>query len=273
MEYSKSIAHIVILFFLFGTLKASEPRCLSRFDYDEKMLLKILRFEDVLEKFDKKITDIIDTLDANERKRNSKAMEAVDEAKLKINQVIEKIKQNSSFLLINDSTTLQTQLQEVETLKAKITEELDQQRSAIGLNRKENAARAFTAYGPVDSPFRFSTFVTNIGGHYNQSTGLFTCTVPGLYYFTFHLVKKRSNSADACGCSLGKNLQSVGIKAFIDPQDRSGDTVGADAGSYGVSNGAYLHLITGDTVQLVDCSTSDKFESWSSFSGVLINAD
>ncbi|KAH3809849.1 hypothetical protein DPMN_138229 [Dreissena polymorpha] len=136
MEYSKSIAHIVILFFLFGTLKASEPRCLSRFDYDEKMLLKILRFEDVLEKFDKKITDIIDTLDANERKRNSKAMEAVDEAKLKINQVIEKIKQNSSFLLINDSTTLQTQLQEVETLKAKITEELDQQRSAIGLNRK-----------------------------------------------------------------------------------------------------------------------------------------
>ncbi|KAH3800932.1 hypothetical protein DPMN_154575 [Dreissena polymorpha] len=136
----------------------------------------------------------------------------------------------------------------------------------------DDAAIAFTASVPVDSPFRFGTVLTNIGGHYNQNTGSFTCAVPGLYYFSYHLVKKRADPrVDACGCSLGKNVVSVGIKAYIDPQDpfTSG---GADMRSYGVSNGAYLNLFRGDTVQLVDCSSVNYFESWSSFSGVLVKA-
>ncbi|KAH3809651.1 hypothetical protein DPMN_138026, partial [Dreissena polymorpha] len=137
------------------------------------------------------------------------------------------------------------------------------------LVKADNAAIAFTVSGgPLDTPFRFSTVLTNIGGSYEQSTGYFTCTVPGLYFFTFHLVKKRkSPQIDLCGCSLGKNAKSVGIKAFIDPSGQ------ADFGSYGVSNGAYLYLNKGDTVQLVDCTPSDSFESWSSFSGVLVKAD
>ena len=53
MGYVKSMVQLVIVFSLFGILKASEPMCLSRFDYDEKMLLKILKFEDALEKFEK----------------------------------------------------------------------------------------------------------------------------------------------------------------------------------------------------------------------------
>ncbi|KAH3819009.1 hypothetical protein DPMN_120739 [Dreissena polymorpha] len=132
----------------------------------------------------------------------------------------------------------------------------------------DKAAIAFTASGPVDSPFRFDNVLTNIGARYDQSSGRFICTVPGLYYFTFHLVKKRTSPAvDLCGCSLGINSISVGIRAFIDPYAE------ADRGSYGVSNGAYLQLLFGDTVQLVDCSSSGTFESWSSFSGVLIKAD
>ena len=57
------------------------------------MLLKILRFEDALQKFDKKFTDSIDTFDDNERKRNNETQKAVDEAKLKMKQVLEEIKQ------------------------------------------------------------------------------------------------------------------------------------------------------------------------------------
>ena len=79
MDNVKSMAHIVIMFFVFGILKASEPTCLSRFDYDEKMLLKILRFEDAIAKFDKKITDIMDTLDDKETKWPSETKEVVDE--------------------------------------------------------------------------------------------------------------------------------------------------------------------------------------------------
>ncbi|KAH3809643.1 hypothetical protein DPMN_138018 [Dreissena polymorpha] len=55
------MAQLVIVFFLFETLKASEPMCLSRFDYDEKMLLKMLKFEDALEKFEKSRKGIVAT--------------------------------------------------------------------------------------------------------------------------------------------------------------------------------------------------------------------
>ncbi|KAH3800935.1 uncharacterized protein LOC127838891 [Dreissena polymorpha] len=273
MDYAKSIGHIVIVFLLFGTIEASEPRCLSRFDYDEKMLLKLLRFEDTIEKFNRKITDMMNTFEDNERKRNSVTKEAADEAKLKTKQIMDEIKQNTSNVLMNDSRNLRTQMQEVETLRAQMRGEMNNLQSAIALNKKENAAIAFTAYGPVGSPVRFGTVLTNIGGHYYQTTGNFNCTVPGLYYFTFHLVKLRSSTVDSCSCNLGKNGQSVGIMAYIDPEDYSSTTGGADAGSYGVSSGANLHLIRGDTVQLVSCSAVDKFENRSSFSGVLIKAD
>ncbi|XP_052219108.1 uncharacterized protein LOC127836499 isoform X2 [Dreissena polymorpha] len=118
MGFVKLMAQLVIVFFLLGILKASEPMCLSRFDYDEKMLLKMLKLEDALEKIEK--------------------------------------------------------------------------------SRKDNAI-AFTASGPVDFPFRFDNVLTNIGGRYYQSSGHFICNVPGLYYFTFHLVKKRASPAvDLC---------------------------------------------------------------------------
>ncbi|KAH3709733.1 hypothetical protein DPMN_154576 [Dreissena polymorpha] len=119
MDVVKSPAHIVIVFLLFGTIGASEPTCLSRFDYEEKMLLKIRRFEDALEKFDKKITNIMDTLEDNERKRNSETKATVDEAKLNMKLVLEEIKQNKNVLM-NDSRNLQTLLREEEALKAQM---------------------------------------------------------------------------------------------------------------------------------------------------------
>ncbi|KAH3812254.1 hypothetical protein DPMN_140680 [Dreissena polymorpha] len=136
MDHVKSISHIVIVFLLLGTIEASEPRCLSRFDYDEKMLLKILRFEDVLEKFDRKITDMMNTFEDNERKRNSETKEALDEAKLKMKQLMDEIKQNTSNVLMSDSRNLRTQMQEVEALRVQMRGEINNLQSAIALNRK-----------------------------------------------------------------------------------------------------------------------------------------
>ncbi|KAH3709738.1 hypothetical protein DPMN_069202 [Dreissena polymorpha] len=100
------------------------------------MLLKILRFEDTLEKFDKKITDMMNTFENNERKGNSVTKEAVDEAKMKMKQVMEQIKQNTSNMLMNDSRNLRTQMQEVETLRDHMKGEIANLQSAIALNRK-----------------------------------------------------------------------------------------------------------------------------------------
>ncbi|KAH3709739.1 hypothetical protein DPMN_069203 [Dreissena polymorpha] len=79
---------------------------------------------------------------------------------------------------------------------------------------------------------------------------------------------------DKCYCNLGKNSVYVGVKALTDPEDPllSGSG-GAYRGNNGVSNGAFLKLIRGDTGQLVECSDASSVESYSSLSGVLIKAD
>ncbi|WAR04933.1 hypothetical protein MAR_020302 [Mya arenaria] len=86
----------------------------------------------------------------------------------------------------------------------------------------------------------------------------------------FILERRRSSAADDAGCYLHENGVSVGIRAYIGPQDGS---TGADIESYGVSNSAYLRLAAGDKVRLGGCHSADHFESWSSFSGLLIKTD
>ena len=55
---------------------------------------------------------------------------------------------------------------------------------------------AFTVKSPVEglltNTLRFTSAITNVGGHYDTSTGLFTCEYPGIYVFTLNgLTKKK----------------------------------------------------------------------------------
>jgi len=124
--------------------------------------------------------------------------------------------------------------------------------------------------GRSSSQPTFQNVVTNEGNAFSKGNGIFTAPRRGLYYFIFHLVKKRASPRiDQCSCTLFKNGSSTGLKAHIDPEDPSGSG-GADIGSYGVSNSGYLVLETGNTVSLEGCHEPGRFDDQSSFSGYLV---
>lgn len=60
---------------------------------------------------------------------------------------------------------------------------------------------------------RFDDVVTNVGNHYDLTTGKFTCQVSGIYYFTYHVLM-RGGDGTSMWADLCKNGQ-VGTSLFI----------------------------------------------------------
>ncbi|WAR23583.1 CAPR2-like protein [Mya arenaria] len=263
-----------------------EPVCLSRFDYDEKMLLKFLRIEDTVAKFDERVTSIVQDFAKKEQILNSTLdnvlIKYADEFQTAFHtfenttrQIVDEFKSE-----INASKEKNDNIRSVVQKLQEDARVILQQASDATEEIKKSATKdvvAFTAHGPADGPvsstLTFTTVVTNIGNGFDTATGLFTCPKSGLYHFIFHLVKLRSSTrVDLCQCTLGKNSASTGIIAKIDPEDPT-SSGGADIGSYGVSNSAFIKLVTGDTVGLMSCSSASTFDPQSSFSGLLIQID
>ena len=114
---------------------------------------------------------------------------------------------------------------------------------------------------------QFYSVETNYGSGYSPSTGKFTCSHPGLYYFSVSLVKLRDydNKVSSIICNIQKNSELL-ISTWIDPTND--DT---DKGSYETSAFLTVHLTRGDQVY-VKCILG-KLDYCSSFSGFLIQSD
>ena len=128
----------------------------------------------------------------------------------------------------------------------------------------------FSAYGSTilsgSNIVQFNYVKTNYGSGYSPSTGKFTCSHPGLYYFSTSLIKLRdtTDKVDWIRCFIYKNTSWL-IETVTDPSDD--DT---DLGSYETSAFITVHLSRGDQVY-VTCA--GRLESQSSFSGFLIQSD
>ena len=123
------------------------------------------------------------------------------------------------------------------------------------------------AAGPTSGTIRFTHVVTNIGGQYSTSTGVFTCQYSGLYAFTLNILKNGGH--DYASCVIRKNGSNIVI-AWTDPDSNS------DGGYYSATNSVVLHLVQGDTVNVGSCTPVASIvigSYYSSFSGILIKAD
>ncbi|KAL7978613.1 hypothetical protein Chor_005595 [Crotalus horridus] len=53
-----------------------------------------------------------------------------------------------------------------------------------------SATRGTTFTPSRARPVRFDRVITNVGNHYNNRYGQFTCQIPGIYYFTYHATSR-----------------------------------------------------------------------------------
>ncbi|KTG47703.1 hypothetical protein cypCar_00020651, partial [Cyprinus carpio] len=112
---------------------------------------------------------------------------------------------------------------------------------------------------------KFDDVVTNLGNHYDPTTGKFTCSIPGIYYFTYHVLM-RGGDGTSMWADLCKNNQ---VRASAIAQD-------ADQNYDYASNSAVLHLEPGDEVYIkLDGGKAHggNNNKYSTFSGFIIYVD
>ncbi|XP_051540828.1 complement C1q-like protein 3 isoform X2 [Myxocyprinus asiaticus] len=140
--------------------------------------------------------------------------------------------------------------------------------------KKENAEKPKVAFsadlgirgdvGPhnTEITLKFNNIFTNIGNNYNPTTGIFTASIKGVYYFRFTV----------CGVQSAKSMGG-----FLYKNDMKIVSVGQwrnhDQHRY-ASNAAVLQLEVGDVVSmklLPGYTIYDSPDNLSSFSGFLIH--
>ncbi|XP_037312199.1 complement C1q-like protein 3 [Pungitius pungitius] len=112
---------------------------------------------------------------------------------------------------------------------------------------------------------KFDDVVTNLGNHYDPTTGKFTCSIPGIYFFTYHVLM-RGGDGTSMWADLRKNHQ---VRASAIAQD-------ADQNYDYASNSGVLHLEPGDEVYIkLDGGKAHggNNNKYSTFSGFIIYAD
>ncbi|KAJ3595114.1 hypothetical protein NHX12_004419 [Muraenolepis orangiensis] len=112
---------------------------------------------------------------------------------------------------------------------------------------------------------KFDDVVTNLGNHYDSSTGKFTCSIPGIYFFVYHVLM-RGGDGTSMWADLCKNNQ---VRASAIAQD-------ADQNYDYASNSAVLHLEPGDEVYVkLDGGKAHggNNNKYSTFSGFMVYDD
>ncbi|CAL8340424.1 unnamed protein product [Boreogadus saida] len=112
---------------------------------------------------------------------------------------------------------------------------------------------------------RFDDVVTNLGNHYDPTTGKFTCQVSGIYYFTYHVLM-RGGDGTSMWADLCKNGQ---VRASAIAQD-------ADQNYDYASNSVVLNLDSGDEIYVkLDGGKAHggNNNKYSTFSGFLLYPD
>ncbi|XP_054624471.1 complement C1q-like protein 3b [Dunckerocampus dactyliophorus] len=112
---------------------------------------------------------------------------------------------------------------------------------------------------------KFDDVVTNLGNHYDPATGKFTCSIPGIYFFVYHVLM-RGGDGTSMWADLCKNNQ---VRASAIAQD-------ADQNYDYASNSVVLHLEPGDEIYIkLDGGKAHggNNNKYSTFSGFMLYAD
>uniref|UniRef100_A0A672T3V0 Complement C1q like 2 n=1 Tax=Sinocyclocheilus grahami TaxID=75366 RepID=A0A672T3V0_SINGR len=125
---------------------------------------------------------------------------------------------------------------------------------------------------------RFDDVVTNVGNHYDPTTGKFTCQVSGIYYFTYHVLM-RGGDGTSMWADLCKNGQVLALNdnlRLFEQVRASAIAQDADQNYDYASNSVVLHLDSGDEIYVkLDGGKAHggNNNKYSTFSGFILEGD
>lgn len=113
----------------------------------------------------------------------------------------------------------------------------------------------------------FPNVTYNEGNDYNASTGVFTCRIPGQYWFSVSLTKHYNDINTEVFCFLSKNDRNWLSIYHKNPHHHDI--------SYSLSASGGVHLRPGDRIRVADCNHPEAIYASTDthFSGMLINPD
>ncbi|XP_045184734.2 complement C1q and tumor necrosis factor-related protein 9-like [Mercenaria mercenaria] len=211
MTLFHTLSVFVLSAFIFSDATTNEPIC-SKFQYEEQLLGKMVRFEAKMEKWDEDLRRFEETMLSILDRRRQEMKKSLDQQ----NEQLEKVSKENKKIQ--------------ETLRSHTTERSDA--PMISFN-------AYTATGgsyPENGVIKFPHVILNEGEGYNATTGYFTASLSGLYLFTAHachqpnkymvfsIVKGNStialstvyeNSSVTCGTAVAPVKLEVGDKVCV----------------------------------------------------------
>ncbi|WAR31327.1 C1QL4-like protein [Mya arenaria] len=242
MYSSKQIRELFIILVIKSSLcEINEPRCYSRFDYEEKMLEKMVRTEVKMEELLGKLEELEKGL-MNVKTEVDTSTKKIQDQEKKHDTEIEMTKKGIQALE-EKYYILQTDLEKFENstkssldaLSRNITANMHHSPVAFFATLSSDLGTSFSPKTIV-----YNNVVTDVGGGYNPGTGVFIAPVDGLYVFSTSVMMILSTSTTYANVRIKKNDSHI-VTLVVEDRDGQFETV---------TGTVILSLQVGDTVMV-----------------------